>query len=500
MQTFSQYATTRLLLEQPARAQVFGGVAVKTGQIQSFSGIDLVTGMPVFVYTLPEPPSAIPEVSNPAIPVVLETGFQHGAGFVVTTSASGYAPIKPTLSASRLEWLVRHSARALSDAHAGGLVHGHLEPNHFLASGEHLLIEGWGLPWGEMQPDYRAPENMISAAADVFSWARSMTMFARGNPRVMLEDQLGRLVGHCLNPRPSERPTAAELVIALEQVLRKKDMVVSNAIPATQPETAPMISREAALESVLENAPKTTVKPEPQPATAPAPELQLQATEVIATAPELEPLTETAPDNTPETTPELPHEGAPKFEAEPAVFSEPEHLAADEPDVPMPYQRIDATDTDFDAPRTPIRIGFEGNDDQSWRPVIAPPERRKLSLGLLAAIGMVLLIIFVGWLLMRSNARTNAAATPVSIPGDAQSSIVNFKVRGTSSVTGRLNVVSAPAQAKLEPGSMLASVPGPVSFPVLGTYKLQVVMPNTKPAEITVNIPGDTEVTLELPR
>jgi hypothetical protein len=219
MQTFSQYAATRLLREHPARAQIFGGIALKTGNIQTFAGIDLITGMPVFIYTMPEKPSAIAEVYSEHIPSVLEFGFEHELGFVITSSAPGYNPIKPILTKQRLEWLVRASSRALADAHSVGLTHGNLEPSHFFACGDHLLLEGWGLPWGKANPDYQAPETNISLATDMFAWARSITMFGKGKPRLMLEGEFGRLIGHCLNPRPSERPTAQELVLALEQVL-----------------------------------------------------------------------------------------------------------------------------------------------------------------------------------------------------------------------------------------------------------------------------------------
>jgi hypothetical protein len=317
MQTFSQYATTRLLLEHPARGRGVGGVALKTGRIQAFTGIDLITGMPVFIYTLPEAIGALPEVEHPAIPVVLETGVQDGVSFVVTASAPGYKPIKPTLSASRLEWLVRGSARALADAHAGGLVHGHLEPSHFLASGEHLLIEGWGLPWDEGHADYRAPENAISAAADVFGWARSMTMFAKGNPRVMLEHQLGRLIGHCLNPRPSERPTAAELVIALEQALRKqeKNPEKTSGKHKTKNKNAPV-----AQGSEAQSEPAPLVEPEATSAPIPEPET-LEPAPAPITAEVIEPTLEPVPETPSEA--EIPHQHAPKFQAEPAVFSEP---------------------------------------------------------------------------------------------------------------------------------------------------------------------------------
>jgi hypothetical protein len=49
-----------------------------------------------------------------------------------------------------------------------------------------------------------------------------MQAFGKGDPRKLLDGEMGRLIGHCLNPKPQERPTALELVIALEQVIGKK--------------------------------------------------------------------------------------------------------------------------------------------------------------------------------------------------------------------------------------------------------------------------------------
>jgi hypothetical protein len=560
MQTFSQYAATRLLREHPARAQTFGGIAIKSGAIQTFAGIDLITGMPVFIYTMPEKPSAIPEVYSEYIPSVLEFGFEHDLGFVITSSAPGYNPLKPILTKQRLEWLVRASSRALADAHSVGLIHGNLEPSHFFACGDHLLLEGWGLPWGQANPDYHAPETNISLATDVFAWARSITMFGKGKPRLMLDGEFGRLIGHCLNPRPSERPTAQELVLALEQVLPPRhpthpdiaqtalelsatefletETNTSNPIKRTKPLEIPVKPEvAAALESSVKNSKPelptdvpvvplesmTLNKVEPEhnePINDPAsPEAKLDAieaelslktesTQAEVTNPELA-LPQTSPE--PEPTPEPPileprqiNPAEPNLSLpQPAELSEPEHLAADEPDVQIPTRassRI-TDDSDADAPRPAIRIGFD-DEDQSWRSVVTPKRSRpQLGRWIIIATLIGIGIVLAGILLGQPRTPSSVNPVPIAVQGNPSTgSVVQFVIPNNQSIKGRLIVVSAPKESQLAVGALLATVPGPVAFPVAGEYKVRIEIPKFSPSEVTVRVPQETQVTLELPR
>jgi hypothetical protein len=626
MQTFSQYAATRSLRSHTARAQSFGGIALQTGNIETSAGIDLITGMPVFIYTMPEKPQAIPEVYSEAIPSVLEVGFEHGLWFLVTSSAPGFTPLKPILTQPRLEWLVRASSRALADAHGGGLQHGNLEPSHFYASADHLLLEGWGLPWGAAQSDYQAPETNISFATDVFAWARCMTMFGKGKPRLMLDGEFGRLIGHCLNPRPSERPTAQELVLALEQVLpprtpnapdiaqtalelsateyletersrekpikRTKRLEVPTKLeqPAvvvkpSKPELPKLEGREKQEEAdeplvrlepedgqVLEPEQTRSLEPEQTRSLEPeqtrslepepeqrsdlddSPEARLDALEAellpktnpytletqlfetplsgLSTLPEgavvgAEPVAEVMPpapvgDVLPESSGlELP-QSEPMAQVEPAAesfiseppsqfeqpvvaqLSEPEHLAADEPDVALPSRASSRVteDSDADAPRlAPIRIGFD-EEDQSWRSVVTPP-KPKWNMGRYVLIALLLggLIVLGAVLLGRPSQTTNPNPRTLAVSGNSNTgSVVTFAVRGAEGVQGRLIVVSAPSGSQLATGALLATVPGPVAFPKDGEYRLRLEVSGYNSAEITVRVPQEKQVNLELPR
>ena len=567
MQTFSQYAATR-----PLRRSSSGTIAVEE-PIQTFAGVDVVTGMPVIVYTMPGLPPSIPEVYSESIPVVLETGTQDETGFVVVSSAPGYLPLRLGLSQVRLEWLCRISAKALSDAHAGDLVHGDLNPNHFFVQGDHLLLEGWGLNWQHPQADFTPPEGQGEIAADVFAWARTMQAFGKGDPRKLLDGEMGRLIGHCLNPKPQERPTALELVIALEQVIAKKiikpevkpvqldhggvGQETPIVVPLEQPSTEIQVEGVSA-NTNLELALTPTEANLEMPNTVPPEALQPlkleshdtsqapinEAVKIIAitkaperismnqpvesvTIPELKALESptTPPSLEPVARGRSKSKSTSKSKAsslEPSAESElrePENLAADEPDI-VPSVRPEHEPValpvvleaniepgvviykDGQASSGTIRVGFE--EDDSWRSVktYQPPKRNSLILPI-ALIVAVLLGIFAVLGLTRGNPKAtsngNTVRTP-SISNPSQNSIVNFVMKTTGNQTARLTVISAPKEAKLASGALLATIPGPVLFPYPGEYRVRITMPNFAPGEVTVNVPQDanTNINIEL--
>jgi hypothetical protein len=549
MQTFSQYAATR-----PLRPVSSGAVAVQDGRIQTFAGVDVVTGMPVIVYTMPGQPPSIPEVINESIPVVLETGMQGETGFVVVSSAPGYLPLRLGLSQVRLEWLTRTSAKALSDAHAGGLVHGDFNPSHFFVQGDHLLLEGWGLGWQNTQPDFTPPEGQGEAAADVFAWARTMQAFGKGDPRKLLDGEMGRLIGHCLNPKPQERPTALELVIALEQVIAKKTLkpevkAVQLDYQNTALETPEMFEPPVNAETKLENPPmpvenlETPNNEDPQP-------LKLEPTETFGTltpidegikiiaigkAPERTQIVETQiqPEPAEIPIPKPPTLESPVIPLTPPTLEthaeselreselheselrEPENLAADEPDI-VPSIRPEhepvtlPTNDDSIEPGVvmykngqpaggTIRVGFE--EDDSWRSVkpYARPKSNPFILPIALVVITLLGILGVAILTRKSPpSRTGNTIQTPSISNSSQNSIVNFIVKSSVRQTARLTVISAPAKANLASGVLLATIPGPVLFPYPGAYKVRVSMPNFAPGDVTVNVPQDKEIVVEL--
>jgi hypothetical protein len=555
---YGHYAATRLLLEHdlrdatpPGTGENTSAVAVATA-IRCHAGLDLITGMPILIYLLPEAVQ-MHEVYSEHLPALLETGTRGETTYIVMASAPGYVQLRPTLTETRLHWFARSSARAILDAHIAGVSHGALSPVHVFAQGDHLFVAGFGLPWAETASVYRAPEGAGEFPADIYAWARTVQHYGNGDPSAALPGDFGKLIGHCLHDDPRERPTAGELVMALEQVL-------SGASPwsppaRTQPETATLEASklEPASVALLNPAPVNlqqdeepldveletddaiemlTDEPELIKSETHTPNLEsavhvfeaepsvAHQAEPISNSPitrSLETITtkEIPPLKTPDIVPEqrqnlskpaleiIEGDALPididALEAPPHPLVEAAGLEADEPDVPIIVRG---------ANNEPIRIGFDA--DQNGNGAVKPPMRFSW-VGVLAGLIGVgalgwLLVALVGALTSGLNARpTNVTKPAVTAPAPNTSSnkpptvttpapntnelLVNFKLEPENGKRGRLVVLEAPAGAALQSGDPLATVPGPVLFPVAGTYRLQVVLDGYNPAETVLKLP-----------
>jgi hypothetical protein len=555
---YGHYAATRLLLEHdlrdatpPGTGENKSAVAVATA-IRCHAGLDLITGMPILIYLLPEVVQ-MHEVYSEYLPALLETGVRGETTYIVMASAPGYVQLRPTLTETRLHWFARSSARAILDAHIAGVSHGALSPSHVFAQGDHLFVAGFGLPWAETASVYRAPEGAGEFPADIYAWARTVQHYGSGDPSAALPGDFGKLVGHCLHDDPRERPTAGELVMALEQVL-------SGASPwsppaRTQPETATLEASKLEPASVaLLNPAPVNLQQDEEPLDVEletddaieltTDELTVNEPELIAETytPNLEPAVhepaarisngpitrsletittkEIPPLKTPDIVPEqrqnlskpaleiIEGDAMPididALEAPPHPLVEAAGLEADEPDVPIIVRG---------ANNEPIRIGFDANQDGNGP--VKPPMRFSWVGVLAGLIGISalgwLLVALVGALTSGLNARpTNVTKPAVTTPAPNTSSpnassnkpptvttpapntnelLVNFKLEPENGKRGRLVVLEAPAGAALQSGDPLATVPGPVLFPVAGTYRLQVVLDGYNPAETVLKLP-----------
>jgi hypothetical protein len=553
---YGHYAATRLLLEHdlrdatpsPGTGEATRAVAVATA-IRCHAGLDLITGMPILIYLLPTPAPQMHEIYSEYLPALLETGTRDETTYIVMASAPGYVQLRPTLTETRLHWFSRSSARAILDAHIAGVSHGSLSPAHVFAQGDHLFVAGFGLPWAETASVYRAPEGAGEFPADIYAWARTVQHYGSGDPSAALPGDFGKLVGHCLHDDPRERPTAGELVMALEQVL-------SGASPWSPPARTGQTESQPVEASKLEPASIALLNPAPvnsAPVNLQQDEEPLDfeleaddASEIIAPKPEpiaethtpnLEPAahvvehisngpitrsleTITTKEIEPLKTPNIVPDGLSKpaleiiegdalpididaLESPPHPLIEAAGLEADEPDVPIIVRG---------ANNEPIRIGFDA--DQVLNGSVKPAMRFSW-VGVLAGLIGVgalgwLLVALVGALTSGMNARpTNVTSkstiTTVTTPAPNTSSnkaptvttpapnsnelLVNFKLEPENGKRGRLVVLEAPAGAGLQSGDPLATVPGPVLFPAAGTYRLQVVLDGYNPAETVLKLP-----------
>ena len=189
------------------------------GGVQTFSGRDALNGLPVRMYTfMGEPTAKVGELSSPYLPPVLSSSFVGGAGEVITAFADEFKPLKGAVTPGQVEILLRQSAAALDDAARAGIVHGDLSPERVLfdreaGTGGRFLLEGYGVPWRVRPSEFSAPERISgpSFAADLFSWARTVTHLSGPLP-----GDLRDLLAPCLDADPAVRPQAREVRAALD--------------------------------------------------------------------------------------------------------------------------------------------------------------------------------------------------------------------------------------------------------------------------------------------
>jgi hypothetical protein len=78
---------------------------------------------------------------------------------------------------------------------------------------------------------------------------------------------------------------------------------------------------------------------------------------------------------------------------------------------------------------------------------------------------------------------------------------VQFELSGAAPASGvRLTLAQAPAGAGLSPGAALGTVPGTVSLPSAGTYRVRVAADGFTPETVSVTVPAAAPVRIELGR
>ncbi|HEX2864119.1 MAG TPA: hypothetical protein VHN99_06100, partial [Deinococcales bacterium] len=151
-----------------------------------------------------------------------------------------------------------------------------------------------------------------------------------------------------------------------------------------------------------------------------------------------------------------------------------------------------------------IRIGWQENDD--WRPVVTPESARPAPapVGRIVALVAAALVVIVLVVFGITRLRPGADNTPTATTTAAQTggTVVTFKLQGAASggapVTGRLTALEVPPTSGLKAGDVLAVVPGPVLFPVNGTYRLRVNVNGYQAREFALNVTRAQDVVIKL--
>jgi hypothetical protein len=197
--------------------------------VKTHEGLDPLTGLPVLIYEFAgKPDPALSDLESENIPGVLETAQEGSTGQVVVAYSKGYVPATKPLTMPSMTFVLE-SAEALSDAARAGVIHGDLRPERFLVSGEHVLVEGFGIPWVSGPSSYAPPEGVANYAGDVYAFGRVMQELAPDLP-VPIKTLLDR----CAIKKPEDRPSAAQLLTALT-ALRRSPQEVEVSRPVAQP-------------------------------------------------------------------------------------------------------------------------------------------------------------------------------------------------------------------------------------------------------------------------
>nr|WP_321166417.1 serine/threonine-protein kinase [Serinicoccus sp. CUA-874] len=218
--------------------------------------------------------STLARVKHPQVAAVIDADVDGPAPYVVTD----YVPGRPLdvvieeqgpLGREALLRLARGLAGALQAIHGLGIVHRDLKPGNVLLVGEGERLEPVVIDFGIAQvaddvrltstglvmgtPGYLSPELVdggeITEATDWWGWAACLAYAASGQPpfgrgpmtvvldrvvrgRVQLngvDPELAPLLATALSPRPSWRPSAEEVLAAVELYARGQD--VTGALP-----------------------------------------------------------------------------------------------------------------------------------------------------------------------------------------------------------------------------------------------------------------------------
>jgi serine/threonine protein kinase len=242
--------------------------------VKTFNGLDPLTGLPVLIYEFAgKPDPALADLESENIPGVLDAVHENGKGTVVVAYSKGYTPAARPLKLPAIRFVLE-SAQALSDAAKAGVVHGDLRPERFLVGGNHVLLEGFGLPWVVEPHAYSPAEGVASYAGDVYAFGKIMQELCPELP-VPIKTLLDR----CLVRKPEDRPSAAQLLTALTALHKPPyGQVQSSAEPQSS-------SPQAKPNQAKPNQPKPSQAAPAQPASfQPAPQPPLQATPQQATS------------------------------------------------------------------------------------------------------------------------------------------------------------------------------------------------------------------------
>lgn len=483
--TTARYQRQRLYAEQ--------------GSVRTHYGLDPLTGLPVLIYQFPGKPTLrVGDLESANIPGVLASSFVDGEGQVVVAYASEYHGLQEPVAADRVKLLLEHSTKALSDAATAGVTHGDIRPERFLLTGDHLLLEGFGVRWDAVSADYRPPEQEgLGYAADVYAWAKSVQFLCGEH----LPARLAPLLETCLQPDPDARPLAREIhdtVIAAESTALSPADESAFDLELDFGDTFTLSSHDADKDTDIRDIPKQAesdvpVMPPRKGFSSPT------------NTPESS-VTPSRPDDANQRAPEQSDANAAK-PAAPAAWKadQPPASAAEKvPTIRHLKPRLLEDNPGFVKDLPPGATYRSGRDTSDLPPAsfedkdpLRPADRQRGNRRLALLIALIIGVALLGYLaFMRQG-----AAPLTSAKRDTTQYKVNVSLEPNSLRYVSLLVIDSPPGSVRETGDEVATIPGPTGPLVLdaaGVWQLQASFQDMRSEVVTFTVPEDRSVTFTL--
>lgn len=426
--------------------------------VTAYRGVDPVTGLPVLIYRYRGTAAPdIRELDSDQLPRVLAWREDAGEGLVVVAFSSAYVPAGP-LSARQLS----DSATALAEAARHGVTHGDLSPERFLAAGDTVVLEGFGLPW--------TPGT--SSAGDVRDWAASV--LSLGHPEVPgLQELLERASG----PDADARPDPVQLKEQLDRLLEPPAPEVTP--PDVEPEEPATV-----WDSMSEEAPP------PADPFADLGTLDFEMPEQpVAQEPEPEPLPAA-----PEPGPAAPPADDSIFQPSSGYASENIRRSADSkgPD-PAGGQTL-PPGTRYRSSEAPVPRKTAPPPPRAPQPESAGNERssRRITMLVVLILLTVLLVVMV-FLLQRRDPQTAGRGDAVT---QAVTYVVQVLVEPANLPPVTLYVLESPAASELRPNTILGTAPRSIALDAAGTWVFQGRFQGRESEPVTLQIPEQRASTI----
>lgn len=472
------------------------------GRVSTARATDRLTGMPVLLHALPAP-VPLPElpVDAPLLPPTDLLVEQDGAYLVTELPLAAVPATDPLLAA-------RGALAALAALHERGLTHGGVGPAQLWSVDGEVLLAGAGLPWstppGTPQEDLRDLARTLEALGGLPEPLRVLRDPTRRLSALEALKLLGSQQSAAVPPAVPPEPHRGVEDALLPVTLHDGSVIVIGAVPEAVAPSAPVDSPSPppTTDEGQRSSEAQTTDENPLP-----PVLSSEDVNGLLAA-----LDHPASSDTP-AAPVPPMTDAPEEPGAPDADTDAGNGAPEtQPTGTLPARR---------RPRDPVRVGWD--EQGNWRLLRdtppAPPTRLRWLLPLLA-----LLLLGAGawaaWHFKGGRIPGNAAATG-SAPKNTETGTtrpsstalpssgparVRFEVQGRAGVKARVVVLEAPAAAQsgksngesTGQGTLLGVVPGTLTFPAPGTYRLKVSAEGYTPARYDLKVPRTKPVIINL--